>query len=69
MPCVPTMLNINVDRQLTKKINILTTKSRNCLRLTVALQGSKWHFAYAWGSVLKKIIAQFSQFSSTPPPL
>jgi hypothetical protein len=23
-------------------------------------QGSKWHFACAWGSVLKKLIAQFS---------
>jgi hypothetical protein len=27
-----------------------------------APQGSKWHFACAWGSVLKKLIAQFSGF-------
>ena len=31
-------------------------------------QGSKWHFACAWGSVLKKLIAQFSSFQ-VPPPL
>jgi hypothetical protein len=32
-------------------------------------QGSKWHFACAWGSVLKKLIAQFSSFQVRPPPL
>jgi hypothetical protein len=30
-------------------------------------QGSKWHFACAWGSVLKKLIAQFSSFQVPPP--
>jgi hypothetical protein len=29
-------------------------------------QGSKWHFACAWGSVLKKLIAQFSSFQVPP---